>query len=58
MVILPIINRGKIFNVEIKLKDAKKIRKGIKYTNVLYVFKMCATSFSVPPVKQIEEDQS
>ena len=34
MVVLPIINRGKIFNVEIKLKDAKKIRKGIKYTNV------------------------
>ena len=30
----------------------------IKYTNVLYVLKMCATSFSVPPVKQIEEDQS
>ena len=34
MVILPIINKGKIFNVEIKLKDAKKIRTGIKYKDV------------------------
>ena len=34
MVILPIINKGKIFNVEIKLKDAKKIITGIKYKDV------------------------
>ena len=26
----------------------------IKYTNVLYVFKMCATSFSVPTAKQMK----
>ena len=34
MVILPIINKGKIFNVEIKLKDAKKLRTGIKYKDI------------------------
>lgn len=35
MLILPIVNRNRILNVEVKLKDAAKIRSGVKFDDAL-----------------------